>query len=211
MECTRLFLVRHGRVVGHQQPRYNGHTDVELSCEGREEIAKVADFLKGVELGALYSSDLKRSFESAAIIAEAMGLEPTPLRELRELYLGLWEGLTRSEVVERFPSARNFTFRDLATASVDGGETLQELRARVLPAVRNIVERHRGKNICIVAHGGVNRVVLCDAMGLGIENFFRIEQDYGCLNIIDYFSDGFSLVKLLNGGPNQQMGKTIIY
>ncbi|HHD12166.1 MAG TPA: histidine phosphatase family protein [Deltaproteobacteria bacterium] len=211
METTRLFLVRHGRVVGHEEPRYNGHNDVELSKEGRRELEHLSEYLKDVELSAIYSSDLKRSYKSALVLAEKRGMNVEAVAALREIYLGMWEGLTRSEVVERFPSAKDFTFRDLATKGVDGGETLVELKARVLPALKDILDRHRGKNICIVAHGGVNRVILCDAMGLDVENFFRIEQDYGCLNIIDYFSDGFSLVKLLNGGPNQNMGTPVIY
>ena len=65
-----------------------------------------------------------------------------------------------------------------------------ELGARVLPALDGLAARHRGQAICLVAHGGVNRVILSDAMGLPIENFFRIEQDYGCLNLIDCFEDG---------------------
>ncbi len=211
MEITRLYLIRHGRVVGHEQLRYNGHYDVELGEEGRREVMRLSDHLGKVEFSALYSSDLRRSHESALILAERWGKEVRKLPSLREIYLGMWEGLTRDEVVERFPSARGFTFRDLATRGVDGGETLQELRARVMPTVMDILHTHRGDNVCMVAHGGVNRVILCEAMGLDMENFFRIEQDYGCLNIIDYFSDGFSLVKLLNGGPNHNTGSTNIY
>ncbi len=88
---------------------------------------------------------------------------------------------------------------------------MTELRKRVLPALERIIDRHSGEHVCIVAHGGVNRVILADAMGLGLENFFRIEQDYGGLNIIDYFQDGLRVVKMLNGGPNQEMERTIIY
>ncbi len=211
MKATRLYLMRHGRVVGYEQPRYNGHHDVELSEEGRKEFALLSEYLRDIEPSAIYSSDLKRSYESALVLAERWGKQVTRLASLRELYLGMWEGLTRSEVVERFPSARQFTFRDLAKRGVDGGETLPELRARVMPTLKDILRRHQGETICVVAHGGVNRVILCEAMGLGLENFFRIEQDYGCLNIIDYFPDGFSLVKLLNGGPNQRMDSTVIY
>jgi alpha-ribazole phosphatase/probable phosphoglycerate mutase len=54
-------------------------------------------------------------------------------------------------------------------------------------------------------------VILCDAMGLPIEKFFTIEQDYGCLNVIDRFPDGVKVVKMLNGGPNQALGRTVIY
>src|SRR3990172_1839376 len=67
------------------------------------------------------------------------------------------------------------------------------------------------KPVKVVAHGGVNRVILCDAMKLPMENFFRIEQDYGCLNVIDYFDDGVKVVKLLNGGVNQELRVAEVY
>ena len=85
------------------------------------------------------------------------------------------------------------------------------MSARVLPALEGIIKGNFGASICVVAHGGVNRVVLSDAMGLGLENFFSIEQDYGCLNIIDYHPDGIKVVKLLNGGPNSNTNSTELY
>jgi alpha-ribazole phosphatase len=62
-----------------------------------------------------------------------------------------------------------------------------------------IVERHRGGEVLVIAHGGVNRVILLDAIGAPFSSMFRIEQDYGCLNIIDYYGDGIPVVTLLNG------------
>jgi len=119
--------------------------------------------------------------------------------------------LTREEAVLKYPEDVRFSFRSLAKEKVFGGETLEDLRLRVMPAVGGIVSSHTGESVLIIAHGGVNRVVLCEAMGLDLSNFFRIEQDYGCLNIIDYFDDNVSVVKVLNGGPNQEMGATKIY
>ena len=70
------------------------------------------------------------------------------------------------------------------------GESLQEVRDRAMPRLKTLV-----------AHAGVNRVILCDALSLPLENIFRLDQNYGCLNIIDYFPD-FTMVRLLNGGVN---------
>ena len=79
------------------------------------------------------------------------------------------------------------------------------------PCVKRHHRNHRNECVCVLAHGGVNRVILTEAMGLPIENFFRIEQDYGCLNVIDYFDDGCPVVKLVNGGPNQELRPAMIY
>ncbi|MFQ5442452.1 MAG: histidine phosphatase family protein [Thermodesulfobacteriota bacterium] len=208
---TRIYLIRHGQVVNHHEFRYNGHFDVGITELGVLQMKNLASLLSEKEITALFSSDLQRAYRGADIIGEGLGLKSERLAALRELYLGRWEGLTRDEAVQRFPEDKGFSFRRLATESVEGGETLADLRERVMPVVNKMIERHRGECVCCVAHGGVNRVILSDAMGLGLENFFRIEQDYGCLNIIDYFADGIKVVKLLNGGPNQKMAATKLY
>ncbi len=211
MEVSRLYLIRHGQVANHHELRYNGHFDVDITEKGVGQMEALSEFLSKEPIKAMYSSDLKRAFKGAGIIGAGLNISPIKVHALRELHLGRWEGLTREEAAEKFPEEAGFRFRDLATSNVKGGESLRDLMGRVLPAMDGIIKRHCGESVCLVAHGGVNRVILSDAMGLPIENFFRIEQDYGCLNVIDYFADGVKVVKLLNGGPNQEMKITEIY
>jgi alpha-ribazole phosphatase/probable phosphoglycerate mutase len=211
MDMTRLFLIRHGQVVNHHEYRYNGHFDVDITELGIVQMTNLSKALSEESVSAIYSSDLTRAVKGALIIGKELGIEPVRVQALRELHLGRWEGLTREEAVEKFPEEASFSFQDLATSKVKGGESLLDLRERVLPAVDGIIERHPGETVCIVAHGGVNRVVLCDAMGLDVKNFFKIEQDYGCLNIIDYHGDGIKVIKLLNGGPNRNTNTTQLY
>jgi broad specificity phosphatase PhoE len=214
MDMTRLYLIRHGQVTNHHELRYNGHFDVDITDIGVMQMERLAEFLSdrpGDPIAAVYSSDLQRALKGALIIGNRLGLEPQKVPVLRELNLGRWEGLTREEATERFPDDAHLGYKDLATSRVKGGESLLDLKKRVLPAIYEITERHRGEVVCLVLHGGVNRVILCDAMGLPIEKFFTIEQDYGCLNVIDRFPDGVKVVKMLNGGPNQALGRTVIY
>ena len=217
MVFTRLYIIRHGEVVNHHERRYNGHFDVDITEAGVAQMERLARFLADRAAGgsgsieAVYSSDLTRAVKGAEIIGRGLGLEPVKVPALRELHLGRWEGLTRQEAAERFPEEADFAFKDLATGSVKGGESLVDLGRRVLPAIEEILDRHSGREVCVVAHGGVNRVVLSDALGLPIENFFHMEQDYGCVNVIDRFDDGVRVVKLLNGGPNQALKVTKIY
>ena len=79
-----------------------------------------------------------------------------------------------------------------------GGESISRLSDRVMPAYERIRAQEAGKDIVIVAHGGVNRVILSHALGLDLSRVFNIHQDYGCLNIIDYFPDAVG-VQLING------------
>ncbi|MBI5642787.1 MAG: histidine phosphatase family protein [Deltaproteobacteria bacterium] len=211
MSATRLYLIRHGQVVNHHEYRYNGHFDVDITDVGVEQMTRLSHFLMDKGITALYSSDLQRTRKGAGIIGKRIGLNPASVHELRELNLGRWEGLTREEAILKYPEDAHFSFKELATSKVKEGESLVELKARVLPALHEILERHKGGTVCVVAHGGVNRVVLSDALGLSLENFFRIEQDYGCLNLIDFFGDGIKVVKLLNGGPNQEFMPTELY
>lgn len=211
MEATRLYLIRHGQVVNHHEYRYNGHFDVDITPTGVEQMNRLAEFLAKEPIRAMYSSDLQRAVKGARIIGKRLGLDPVMVHALREINLGRWEGLTREEAALKYPEEADFSFKDLATSKVKGGESLVDLKARVIPALREITVRHAGQSICILAHGGVNRVIISDAMGLNVGNFFKIEQDYGCLNVIDYFQDGMAVVKLFNGGPNQEMQPTKIY
>ena len=73
-----------------------------------------------------------------------------------------------------------------------------DVSKRVLPCLKNIIIENAGKNILLAAHGGVNRIILCYALRMDIKNLFNIQQDYGCLNIIDYYPDN-SIVRLVNG------------
>ncbi len=208
---TRLYLARHGQVENHHEFRYNGHTDVDITELGLKQMNQLADFFTGKKITALYSSDLMRSVKGVEIIGKALTLSFEKLPELRELHLGRWEGLTRSEAIELYPDEAHMNFSDLAKNKLQGGESFQELSTRVLPVIEKIVKAHAGEEVCIIAHGGVNRIILAEAIGMPLENFFRIEQDYGGLNIIDFFSDGNTVVKMLNSGPNQKMGETFIY
>jgi len=211
MQATRIYLIRHGQVANHHEFRYNGHFDVDITSTGVEQMHRVSDFIAGQKIDALYSSDLQRTVKGARIIGKRLGVEPVMVHSLRELNLGRWEGLTREEAVAKYPEEADFSFKELATSKVKEGESLVDLRARVIPALEGILARHARQSVCIVAHGGVNRVILSEAMKLSLDNFFSIDQDYGCLNIIDYLEDGMKVVKLLNGGPNQDMRPTDIY
>lgn len=211
MKATRLYLIRHGQVVNHHEFRYNGHFDVDITDIGVLQMENIASFLAAKQIAAVYSSDLQRAAKGAEIIGGVLSLKSVRLSAFRELHLGRWEGLTREEGAAKFPEESDFRFRDLAHTRVKGGENLYDLQNRVMPALKDILNKHTGEYIALIAHGGVNRVILCDALGLAPENFFRIEQDYGCLNVIDYFDDGVKVVKLMNGGPNQELKKADIY
>lgn len=196
---TRIYLIRHGQVVGFDQPRYNGQADVALTDVGVEQYHMLKKRLSDANISACYTSDLLRCTTGAGIICAPIGIEPVARRELRELNIGVWEGKTWDEIKTNWPDEWRARMADLVNHRVPQGERLLDVEARVMPVIREIIERHKGQELLVVGHGGVNRIILLNAIGAPLSTMFNIEQGYGCLNIIDYYADGRATVKLLNG------------
>lgn len=196
---NRVYLVRHGQVVGYERFPVYGHTDVNLTDVGILQMKQMADRLRFTEPAAIYSSDLTRSVTGAQLIARHHDVPVYLLPELREMRFGDWEGLTLTEIRTRFPDELQKRQDDLINYRAPGnGESVADLAARIEAAFEGILAEQKGKDIVISAHGAVNRVILCKALGLNFARMFSIHQAYGCLNIIDYFPDT-TLVRLMNG------------
>ncbi len=191
--------MRHGEVVNGAEKRYNGHIDVDITENGIQQMHRLAGLLSEKSISAIYSSDLIRSVKGAQIIAARIGISHTPLRELRERSVGAWEGLTAEEIRVRFPAEYIQWRTDLLGYRPPGGECLNDVRERVLPVFRRLVRSHPDQEIGMLLHGGVNRVILSEALGMDIQNLFRIDQAFGALNIIEYHDDGSAVVRLVNG------------
>jgi len=200
MERTnRIYLVRHGQVKGYEDIPIYGHTDVGLTETGLLQLDKMAERLRLAELGAIYASDLKRAVTGARQISCYHNVPVHFLPELREMYFGEWEGYTLGQIIQDYPEEMEKRKNDPSHfACPGGGESISRLSDRVMPAYERIRAQEAGKDIVIVAHGGVNRVILSHALGLDLSRVFNIHQDYGCLNIIDYFPDAVG-VQLING------------
>ena len=198
MDVTRLFLLRHGQVEGHEQLRYNGHADVALTELGRCQAAWAKERLSAELLAGVYCSDLSRCRYTAELLAVDHGLSLDAQPALRELHIGDWEGVPWEELQRRYPEAWQQRLRDLVYFRIPGGESFQDAADRVRPALQKILAAHPGQEVALVGHGGINRIILLDAIGASLDRAFSLEQDYGCLNIVDYRSDGSCRVRLVN-------------
>lgn len=198
-DITTVFLLRHGQTVNTIDGnfRYNGHIDVPTTSAADALMDRRARQLASFAIRHAYSSDLRRSASGAAIIARHLGIPHTPCPELREFGMGRWEGLTFNEVREQYPEDIDHKFADFVHYRIPGGETVPEIQQRVFPIMDDIVRRHRGQRVVIVAHGGINMLILCRALGLPPANIFRLKQDFCCVNRIDYHPEGCQ-VTLMN-------------
>jgi alpha-ribazole phosphatase/probable phosphoglycerate mutase len=196
---NRLYLARHGQIVGYEKLPANGHTDVDITEIGMLQMEHLAVRLKLTEINVVFSSDLKRTKKGADIIGRHHDVPYRVIPEFRELCFGDWEGLTLEQITRDFPGEMESRKKHIADHRPPGkGESMRDLSERIMPRLKDMLKEETGKNILLVAHGGVNRVILCNALGIDLANIFHIQQDYGCLNIIDYFPD-HALVRLVNG------------
>jgi alpha-ribazole phosphatase len=179
-----VYLVRHAKpVLPDDRRRYLGHTDAPLSTVGLEQAHQLAERLRPVSFSAAFSSDLQRAASTAQIIVAGTGVRVQTDVRLREIDAGLWEGLSFEEVRERYPKEYAERERDLVGCRFPGGESIRELQQRAVSAFSDIL-RCGGESILVVAHLGVNRVLLRYAMGLPLEGLFSIEQDYCGVEIV---------------------------
>ncbi|MBN1624901.1 MAG: histidine phosphatase family protein [Deltaproteobacteria bacterium] len=198
-KANRLYIVRHGQIIGHEKYPANGHTDVDITEAGRLQMEQLAVRLIDSEINVIYSSDLQRTKKGAGIIGRHHAVPYKSVSEFRELFFGLWEGLTMEEIIRDFPGELDKRKNNIADFRPPGnGESIRDLSERVIPRFMNMLRDEKGKNILLVGHGVVNRIILCHVLGIDLSKVFNIQQDYGCLNIIDYFPD-HTLVRLING------------
>ncbi|MBF0564887.1 MAG: histidine phosphatase family protein [Nitrospirae bacterium] len=148
-------------------------------------------------LDRIYCSDLSRAVKTAEILGRHFGMAPVPLSELRERHFGRWEGMSFDEIREAYPGEFAGWAKDPFNFSPVGGESTADVHERGMAILNKLLKVHKDEKIAIVAHGGINRVVLCDVIGAPLRNLFRLEQDFACVNVIE-FHENFPVVKVLN-------------
>jgi broad specificity phosphatase PhoE len=171
---TTILLARHGESDWNRAKRWQGFADRPLTELGREQAVALADRLRDTELDAVYSSDLQRARETAEIVARSKGLRVEVVRDLREVDVGSWSGLTRAEAEDRCPDAYARWLQ--GGEGWDDGETYAEMSRRVVGAILRIAEQHENGRVLVVAHGGSIRAVHAGALGLDVHTYRRIQH-----------------------------------
>jgi probable phosphoglycerate mutase len=155
MTATELIVVRHGETIWNSQARIQGHQDSELTPVGLGQAKAIAGRLAKMKFHALYSSDLKRAQRTAECIAELTGHKIILDDRLRERNMGIFEGLTREEILEKFADEYANIRAHEPTYSIPGGESLQDKYNRTIGCFVDIVNTNPGKVVVVVTHGGV--------------------------------------------------------
>lgn len=187
---TTIYLLRHGEIESDGIRRFLGQTDVRLNPFGLNQARMWRDAFSETRFSGIYASDLSRCAETARIIAADTATEIHYLSSLREIHLGKLDGLAMDDARERFRDDWEARGKDISGYVPEGGESFTDLQKRIIPVFNEISLKHEG-NVLIVTHAGVNRVILCYILGMPLSNLFRIEQSFGCLNILESNGSSF--------------------
>lgn len=159
---TEIIVVRHGQTDWNVIKRTQGHTNVPLNAVGIKQAEVVADYLANNYMApnivAIYSSTLSRAYTTAHIIAEKIGAPVYQDVRLCGYRKGIFQGLTRAEIKEQFPDIAHQKVYD-DSGQIPGAERRVEMEKRVSDALREIAEKHHGKRVVVVSHGGPLRAM----------------------------------------------------
>ena len=158
---VKFILIRHGESLGNAQKLYLGHTDLDLSEKGREQARAAAEYFKNEDICAIYSSDLKRAYNTGLAHAKLRGMSVIPSTELREVHVGLWEGkhieYIREKWAYEFDVAWKERFGDMAPPE---GESVYSAAKRMYDKLISIAKETNGK-VIVTAHAAVIRALWC--------------------------------------------------
>jgi broad specificity phosphatase PhoE len=185
----RLILVRHGETDWTRDGRYAGARDIPLNALGLRQCQATAAALAERAVAAVYATPLERARISAEIIAKPHRVAVTIEPAFREMTFGVWEGLTRDEVAATFPQLCRLWWEAPHLVEVPGGETLAEVRARVVAALGELRAAHDGETVVLVTHGVVIRLLVLDALGLGADRLWALEASPAGITELEYEGD----------------------
>jgi len=183
---TRLWLVRHGQTDWNLEGRYQGQVDLPLNAAGWDQARALLTELTGAQFAALYSSDLRRARDTAAVIGEYLDLPVQIDERLREVRLGEWEGMLFEDIKAQYPREWQARQEDPLNARPPGGEALVEVAARAWTAADDLARIYAGSNVIVVAHGLSLAVIRVRALGLPLSVAYEHVPENGRPERVDW-------------------------
>ncbi len=197
--------MRHGRTyepaLDTRMASADEDPQLPLTERGRAEVADVAQAMASLEIDAAACSTLRRTRETANILAAPHGLEPRPFDALQELRLHPPSGGTLRDVWRRYlETSRALASRPASEVRLDCGRSVKEIVEDAHAALRDLLSGS-AQRVLVVAHGGLNRLLLTGFLGQPLSNFLTLDQDFACVNVIDFVVGGRPIVRALNVTP----------
>ncbi|MBN2391439.1 MAG: histidine phosphatase family protein [Anaerolineae bacterium] len=198
VSTTTVILVRHGQTVWNLKERFRGRANIPLDEIGLAQAQVMARYvLAHWTPDAVYCSPLLRARQTAEQITQPLQLHERVHPGLLDIDYGAWEGYTAADLRDQgWEKALEAWYTQPHAAPIPGGETLQAVRLRAMGALGEIVERHRGETVVIVAHTVVNRLILLGILGIGNERFWHLGQDTCAINVLEFDGQFYKLLKM---------------
>lgn len=195
---TTVLLIRHGETEWNTLGKFQGCTDIALSDAGIKQAELLKDRLKG-DFDYIYSSPLSRAFETANILATGTNKEVTVAPEIREINFGEWEGLTVHEIAERYPEVFKAWRTNKTESYICGGDSsINNAANRAKKCILDIVNKHKGKKIAIVAHGGIIKAGLIGIFQWDMTMYHKMALGNTCINTLTFTDDLNPVLAALN-------------
>ena len=206
---TRLILIRHGQTDYNLQNRYCGFSNPPLNNQGIKQSKRLTARVKDIKIDKVYSSDLKRAYQTAEIIFKNNPIEK--VADFREVDFGLFEGLKYGELTKIYPKLYRDWINNPIEVKIPNGECLKDLNKRVKKRLSSILSQHENKTLALVTHSGPIRIILYSALNSDLKMFWQIEPKTAALNIIDYPEESSPIVVDMNGVSRlSNQGATIL-
>lgn len=191
----KLILIRHGETLWNRENRIQGHTDVELSDLGRLQVEKLSLSLKKERIEAIFSSPLRRAYETAQAIARFHNLNISIEENLRELNHGDFESLTLQDLKEQHESFLKKWKEDPASVVMPNGESLFQVQERVWETIKTII--HSEKDTLVVSHGMALMTLLCKIQNLSLSKGREVFVTMASKTVVQ-FDDGKGVITIFN-------------
>lgn len=192
--ANKIYLVRHAAVNKPKEKIYAGNIELKLSDEGIVQANRLGDVFSTLNIKKVYCSNLSRAVDTAKIISEKCGCPYEIVHGFEEINLGKWDGISFSEIKERYPNEFDARGKDMLNFCTPLGESFFKVQERAFHAFVNIAEEYfmeDSGDVVIVSHDGVNKAIISKITGIGFNECFKIKYGYCSVNIITRDDTGY--------------------
>ena len=204
---TKIYLIRHGESEGNLHNMFLGHCDLPLTQKGVAQAQMTAQYLKGIKVDAIYSSDLKRAFGTAQCIAELLCMPIIKDQNLREIYAGKWEGMPFMGIGETYKESFDTWLHDFGHARCDGGESVVELKERFISALEEVAKANDQKTVFVFTHATPIRLFAAHCLGKTVDEYKDVPWSANASVTEAVYEDG--AFKLVEYGKADFMGDLV--
>jgi broad specificity phosphatase PhoE len=201
---TTVLLIRHGQTRSNVTGFYMGWSNEDLSDVGYTQARKLSARLAGLPIASVYTSPLKRAFTTASLIAEPHRLKVKPLDDLIEIKLGDWQGLHESEIERRWQELWRQSQIDPSGLAMPNGESFGQVAERAVRAFEAVVADNRGKQVVMVTHDIVVRILVAYVIGVPYSIYRRIKANNASLSVV-WVNKGAKRLATLNDTSHFEM------